>query len=327
MSFITRCPACHTAFKVVSDQLKISEGWVRCGHCQQVFDATLDLQPWWPELPIEPVPERAPVSPPAFVPAPEPTVDPDVAASPAEWADSPGLEPTLPIAPKSAFDQERSAQPAAASAEFISAVQSDSEPEPVREPLSEPVPAPELGPEPPLQADEPLPSFVRQAQRRAFWRRPGVRWGLGLVLVVLTAVLGVQAALHWRDSLAAHAPQAQPALETLCAPVDCKVEPPRQLEHIVIDSSVLLRREPGRYTFNVVVRNTAAVELATPALELTLTDLQDQVVVRRVLLPHEWPEPRATLAPGAEWPVQFELELESPQAQVMTGYRAILFYP
>jgi predicted Zn finger-like uncharacterized protein len=35
-------------FRVVADQLKISEGWVRCGHCADVFDATLYLQPWIP---------------------------------------------------------------------------------------------------------------------------------------------------------------------------------------------------------------------------------------------------------------------------------------
>jgi predicted Zn finger-like uncharacterized protein len=44
MSFTTRCPACGTMFRVVSDQLKISDGWVRCGHCSDVFDAMLNLQ-------------------------------------------------------------------------------------------------------------------------------------------------------------------------------------------------------------------------------------------------------------------------------------------
>jgi len=33
-------------FRVVADQLKISEGWVRCGHCSDVFDATLYLEAW-----------------------------------------------------------------------------------------------------------------------------------------------------------------------------------------------------------------------------------------------------------------------------------------
>jgi predicted Zn finger-like uncharacterized protein len=39
MGLITQCPACHTLFKVVADQLKISDGWVRCGQCREVFDA------------------------------------------------------------------------------------------------------------------------------------------------------------------------------------------------------------------------------------------------------------------------------------------------
>jgi len=43
MSLITSCPACGTMFRVVPDQLKISEGWVRCGHCSEVFDASKHL--------------------------------------------------------------------------------------------------------------------------------------------------------------------------------------------------------------------------------------------------------------------------------------------
>jgi predicted Zn finger-like uncharacterized protein len=39
MSLATRCPACGTVFRVVQDQLKVSEGWVRCGRCSEVFNA------------------------------------------------------------------------------------------------------------------------------------------------------------------------------------------------------------------------------------------------------------------------------------------------
>ena len=45
MSQITRCPSCATTFKVVADQLRISEGWVRCGQCKEVFDASAHLLP------------------------------------------------------------------------------------------------------------------------------------------------------------------------------------------------------------------------------------------------------------------------------------------
>jgi predicted Zn finger-like uncharacterized protein len=46
MSLATRCPACGTIFRVVQDQLRVSEGWVRCGQCQEVFhgiEALFDL--------------------------------------------------------------------------------------------------------------------------------------------------------------------------------------------------------------------------------------------------------------------------------------------
>lgn len=39
MSQVTRCPHCQTSFKVVADQLRVADGWVRCGQCKQVFDA------------------------------------------------------------------------------------------------------------------------------------------------------------------------------------------------------------------------------------------------------------------------------------------------
>ena len=80
MSLVTRCPACSTAFKVVRDQLRISEGWVRCGRCSQVFDATLDLQESDDGEPNAPMaPPTAPVSPASAVGA-------DAAASDAPFA-------------------------------------------------------------------------------------------------------------------------------------------------------------------------------------------------------------------------------------------------
>ncbi len=46
MTLPPRCPACGTIFRVVQDQLKVSEGWVRCGQCHEVFhgiEALFDL--------------------------------------------------------------------------------------------------------------------------------------------------------------------------------------------------------------------------------------------------------------------------------------------
>lgn len=83
MSQITRCPACATTFKVVADQLRISDGWVRCGQCKEVFHAASNLL-------------EMPAPRPAPAPAPAPVAD----ASPA--AEAAGMEPGLaqPLAPE-----------------------------------------------------------------------------------------------------------------------------------------------------------------------------------------------------------------------------------
>ena len=47
MSLATRCTACGTVFRVVQDQLKVSEGWVRCGRCNEVFNALEGLGLVW----------------------------------------------------------------------------------------------------------------------------------------------------------------------------------------------------------------------------------------------------------------------------------------
>jgi predicted Zn finger-like uncharacterized protein len=39
MSLVTTCPSCGTVFRIVREQLDASSGWVRCGHCMDVFDA------------------------------------------------------------------------------------------------------------------------------------------------------------------------------------------------------------------------------------------------------------------------------------------------
>lgn len=76
MSLATRCTACGTIFRVVEDQLRVSEGWVRCGRCAEVFDAReqlfdIDLEappPWPPVNPDGPAPAAA-LYPPASAPA------------------------------------------------------------------------------------------------------------------------------------------------------------------------------------------------------------------------------------------------------------------
>lgn len=349
MSFITRCPACATAFKVVPDQLKISDGWVRCGHCHQVFDATLDLQPWWPG---QTVPDD--VSPPVASPPSEPSppepfpsefaqpepLQPRPAVDSAQMpvTEAATLSPMEPLAATLAATQEPEPEPEP-SPDFQPTlviepgVEPETQIEPTLGPEPEPEPEPELQRSPVLIPPNTQPvsdrelSFIRQAERRAFWRKPVIRWSLACLMLLLMGLLVLQIMLDRRDLIARDYPTARPALEAMCTQLDCTIETPRQLDEVVIDSSVLLRRSPGRYSFNVVIRNRSANAVAMPAIELTLTDIQDRVLVRRVLLPAEWPRTADALDAGAEWSLQFDLALDHASDQVMTGYRALLFYP
>ena len=75
MSLATRCTACGTIFRVVQDQLRVSEGWVRCGRCAEVFDARQQLfdiereaPPPWPSTPAPPALPTPPAPPPVHAP-------------------------------------------------------------------------------------------------------------------------------------------------------------------------------------------------------------------------------------------------------------------
>ncbi|MEY8689815.1 MAG: zinc-ribbon and DUF3426 domain-containing protein [Leptothrix sp. (in: b-proteobacteria)] len=89
MSLATSCSDCGTVFKVIEDQLKVSEGWVRCGHCHQVFNALEGLFDLEARSPIHPPfqvhREGSPAAPPQF-PAPSAPALP----APAVDARSPG---------------------------------------------------------------------------------------------------------------------------------------------------------------------------------------------------------------------------------------------
>jgi predicted Zn finger-like uncharacterized protein len=58
----TRCPHCNTHFRVTRQQLQASSGQVRCGRCQQVFDAFATLSSQLPSASPPAVTEEAPTS-------------------------------------------------------------------------------------------------------------------------------------------------------------------------------------------------------------------------------------------------------------------------
>lgn len=68
MRYVTYCPSCGTAFKIVDDQLRIAQGWVRCGQCQAVYKAEETLSVLKEEESAATEQQPIPVTPAASIP-------------------------------------------------------------------------------------------------------------------------------------------------------------------------------------------------------------------------------------------------------------------
>ena len=304
-------------FNVVTDQLKVSQGWVRCGQCADVFDATLNLQ----NESVLSKPQAAQVIvadllPTILVPADSGSV------SYAEEVTAALKLPDAPVAPifinASSFLTPKSEYPAI-------------EPDAVdaRDDVADEVPGD-------VSSDV---SFVRDARRQAFWRKPLVRIVLSLFALLLICFLALQVIVMQRDSLAALEPSLKPGLLMLCERLACNVGPMRQIEAIVIDSSSFNKvNEAGTYRLSFALKNTGAAAVAMPSLEVTLTDTQDQPVLRRVLSPAQFGAVNGMLAASAEFSGALNLQVaaNSTASDVVTvssaplrvaGYRLLAFYP
>lgn len=357
MSLITRCPACGTMFKVVPDQLKVSEGWVRCGHCAEIFDATSHMmQPGEAQAPLPaqahpPVPQHAEVQ----------VVDP-VQAAPTEPVPLPSREDEFPSEieseiPSSILQAEPAPEERRAAAALVESpldqpfvfrpadarAALESQPAGTRaeydpfESMPPMVPTmrddqrvlddSSLFPESEAPAAQDV-SFIRQARRKAFWRRPLVRAIMFLLVLALGALLALQYAVLDRDRLAVAQPALKPWLEMLCEPLHCTIQPPRQIDAIAIDSSGFSKLRSDNYRLSFTVKNNAPVEVALPALELTLTDSQDQPLLRRVLTPRELGASGPTVAAGGEWSASVALAVNANgSGGRVAGYRLLAFYP
>lgn len=418
MSFTTRCPACGTVFRVVADQLKISDGWVRCGHCSDVFDATIHLEAWVPTASASPVeeaavvPERSPapapgatlVAPPPPDPEPSLAAETDVPAPPAEAPEDDDLRAWFGDGPLDASPIAAPSVGPVTAGHVTAAAEPEPEPEAVPPP---PVPeavidsAPEQQPPEPedvwmpsvsntlavasrdeaesdfhaelerfahstrvplptepseaasASATEPAdaaplapatrdrgdrgdrddgvadaePGFVRQARRRAFWASPGMRVALVLLALVLALLLAAQWAIQERHRVVAAQPALKPWIEQACVHLGCDLAPVRQIDAIVIDSAELVRRLGNFHSFDIVLHNQSPLEVALPALELTLTDTHQVVVARRVFLPQDWPAGVTALPPRERVSVSFRLSISLGEGVPTAGYRALVFYP
>lgn len=323
MSLATRCTACGTIFRIVEDQLRVSDGWVRCGRCAEIFDARellfdieRDAPPPWP-APFVPAAVIEPPPPPPPLPPPPPPPPPP----------APVFEPTWP---PSDTEPRSDALPTGWPAE-VSRQESRQEPRWV-DVEAAPAPPPARATELPAMAPEPvsppagvvMPEFMRRAESSARWNRPGVRLALGLASLLLAALLALQVTLHFRDALAALHPPLRGPLQSLCATSGCEVRPWRHIEALSIEATSLNPVGSSGYKLSLSLRNKTRVDVAAPWIELSLTDVNGAPFARRVLGPEQLNPALSQV--GAESEQTLSLSF-STGGQRVSGYSVNIFYP
>ena len=98
-------------------------------------------------------------------------------------------------------------------------------------------------------------------------------------------------------------------------------------QNVDFDSSSFNKVRADVYRLALGVRNTSALDIAMPALELTLTDSQDQALLRRVFLASEFAN-SGTLGAASEWTGAIAISVRTGDvAERFTGYRVLAFYP
>jgi predicted Zn finger-like uncharacterized protein len=337
-------------YKVVPDQLRISQGWVKCGQCGEIFDAAQHLIEAFTE-PEEPL--AGPSADPADVSLDDANgsgllqqVDTDQTAEQQRYEFSePESQAILaqdmdqnatassgaqPPAPAAQVDHEvDAALPVDSEPSFLSSTAPDSDdliPDTEPELLSNAEDSVPLDADPQMATS--TPSFMRHANHRFVWFGHWTNRVLWTACAVLVVGLGCQWIYQDHDRLAASRPQWRPALDSICNVLQCSIAPLQQIESIAIDSAAFSKGEPGRYRLSFTLKNTANLMLAIPNIELTLTDVQDRVVVRRVISPPEFLATADYLTANADWPVMVNLRIQTEASSpAIVGYRLLAFYP
>ncbi len=299
MVLATRCPNCHTVFRVVADQLKLRNGLVRCGTYQHVFDGRSELC-----APPEAMTDAP--APPAIAPTPTPGIkgprasiyDAIVADDEPRFTTLPGTPPNLDAA--ALLRQEDKTRgggfPSAPSARAVD----------------------------PADA----PPWLRNSARP----RKAALWTLAIAALTLSALLQL---VWWqRDALAAQWPPLRAPLMQLCRIAGCRIAPVRQLSGLSIESTNLASegddsdaQDQHLLVLTLFLRNTSDHAIAYPALELTLTDASGAPVVRRDIQVTDYlsdSDIAAGLAARSEHPIRLRLSAQSTTA---ANYHVVAFYP
>jgi predicted Zn finger-like uncharacterized protein len=288
MNYITSCPKCETHFLINDDLIKAHRGKVQCGSCEHVFNAKNRLTEVADD--ITSADEYQASLDEDQLSSDEPTSDHNDATQTSVNADV-SINENAQTPTKITFDTNTAT--------------------------------------PPEQEDVPpiLDDFTKSLEPAKKTKKHTVLLSIFSLLLILTAA--IQTIYHLRVQIAAEHPQFKPLLVKACAQIKCTVDLPRNLDLITIGDSDM--QEDDLYqsviNFSSSLTNNANYPQAYPNIELTLTDIDDKIVIKKFIPPEEYLSDNKQVKDGlaAHEVNAVKLVLYVKEATV-AGYRILLVY-
>lgn len=301
MPLVTSCPECNTQFVVKKEQLKAYDGQVRCGTCQHVFNAKTYLIKQTRAKKSVPTKVEAVLSEVSLIPDTQPEAAEHIEMTvPAHLQDQ-FIEDTAPA------DSATLANADITTATTLSETSQDSYQTPSF--LND------------LTVDEPLDKG---------WRRKPFSWPAFVLGLLLLLLLAGQSVYFKRTEIAAFYPQTKPLLTQACEVLKCSVPLPHQIDLLTIDDSDMQEHLTYQNVliFSSTLINHANFAQAYPNIELTLTNTEDDPVLRRTFRADQYLQNQSSVTRGiaAKEEIRIKLQLNTSDIAV-AGYRVSLNYP
>lgn len=290
MKYITSCPKCDTHFLINDELIKAHRGKVQCGSCEHVFNAKTRLT---------------------------------------EVADGiTSAEEYQAIVEESELQGETEEIIISASSSELTEFTNSADTF-----LGELSPSAnksiERKPELDIDTTPIVDDFINKSKSSKKTSKPFTKIVVGIVSVLLIIAALLQFIYHSRIKIAAEYPQFKPFLVQACGYLNCSIHLPKNLDLITIGDSDM--QEDDNYesviNFTSSLKNGANYAQAYPNIELTLTDFNDQIAIKKLLLPKDYVAKDIKIEDGipANEVVLIHLPLHVQGAEV-AGYRMLLHY-
>lgn len=289
MNYITSCPKCGTQFLLKTEHLKAHRGKVQCGHCEHVFNAKNRVT----------------------------EISDDITSAAEYQASIEHAEQMADAHEAEVIDVDQELQ----AIDQIVTQETNY--------IGEFSPANTASASSTSAIDTPIviedlttdPKFSKKKLKLNLW------YSLISLLLLIFALL--QTAYFMRTKLAAEYPQFKPLLAQACTYLNCEIALPKEVDLLLIDDSDMQENEnyAGVINFTSSLINNANYAQAYPNIELTLTDADDQPVLRRLIKPVEYlgPEAKLDAGLGAHEEARIKLAIHASDLPV-AGYRVLVVY-